>query len=69
MRAIPVEDAIFGKSTIRADGRVIHNMYLFETKAPAESHETWDLLRLKNTIPAERAFRPIADGGCPMIHA
>ncbi|OYV33723.1 MAG: ABC transporter permease [Rhodospirillales bacterium 20-64-7] len=69
MRAIPVEDVIFGTSTIRPDGRVIHNMYLFEVKQPSESKETWDLLRLKDTIPADRAFRPMAEDGCPMIHA
>jgi len=68
MRQIPVEDAIFGKSTIRDDGRVIHNMYLFEAKSPSQSKETWDLVQLKDTIPADRAFRPIAQGGCPMIH-
>ena len=68
MRQIPVEDAIFGKSTIRDDGRVIHNMYLFEAKSPNQSKETWDLVQLKDTIPADRAFRPIAQGGCPMIH-
>jgi branched-chain amino acid transport system substrate-binding protein len=69
MREIPVEDGIFGKSTIRDDGRVIHNMYLFDAKSPAQSKETWDLVQLKDTIPAERAFRPINEGRCPMIHA
>ena len=48
MRQIPVEDAIFGKSTIRDDGRVIHNMYLFDAKSPAQSKETWDLVQLKD---------------------
>ncbi|MFL5253654.1 MAG: ABC transporter substrate-binding protein [Rhodopila sp.] len=69
MREIPVEDVIFGKSTIRDDGRVIHNMYLFDAKSPAQSKETWDLVQLKDTIPAERAFRPVNEGRCPMIHA
>jgi branched-chain amino acid transport system substrate-binding protein len=44
-------------------------MYLFEAKSPAQSKEPWDLVQLKDTIPAERAFRPINEGGCPMIHA
>jgi branched-chain amino acid transport system substrate-binding protein len=69
MREIPVADTIFGKSTIRDDGRVIHPMYLFDAKSPAQSKETWDLVQLKNTIPAARAFRPIDEGRCPMIHA
>ncbi len=69
MRKIPVEDVIYGKSIIREDGRVIHAMYLFEAKSPAQSKETWDLVQLKDTIPMERAFRPINEGGCPMIHA
>jgi branched-chain amino acid transport system substrate-binding protein len=68
MRAIPIDDPIFGKSTIRIDGRVIHNMYLFEVKSPAESKETWDVLRLVSTVPAEQAFRPLADGNCPLVH-
>lgn len=69
MKAIPVEDVIFGRSAIRDDGRVIHDMYLFEVKSPAESKEPWDLLKLKSTIPADRAFRPISEGHCPLIHA
>lgn len=69
MRSIPVQDVIFGKSTIRIDGRVIHPIYLFEVKSPAESKETWDILRLVDTVPADRAFRPLNEGGCPMVHA
>jgi branched-chain amino acid transport system substrate-binding protein len=69
MRQIPVEDVIFGKSVIREDGRVIHNMYLFEAKSPAQSKETWDLVQLKATIPIDQAFRPMNQGNCPMIHA
>lgn len=69
MKDIPVQDPIFGTSTIRDDGRVVHDMYLFEAKAPAESKEKWDLVRFKSKIPAAEAFRPINEGGCPMIHA
>ena len=67
MRATPPEDVIFGKSSIRADGRVIHPIHLFEAKTPAESKEPWDLFKLKATIPAEQAFRPMKDGLCPMV--
>ncbi len=69
MRSIPVEDPIYGKSTIRADGRVIHDMHLFEVKSPAESRSPWDFYTLKGTVPAEQAFRPLADGKCPLVRA
>lgn len=67
MRSIPVEDAIFGSSTIRADGRVTHNIYLFEAKRPSETKDPWDVLTLKATVPGDRAFRPLDAGGCPMV--
>ena len=69
MRADPPEDAIFGRSEIREDGRVIHPIHLFEAKTPNESKGPWDLLRLIDTIPTDQAFRPIKEGGCPMIKA
>lgn len=68
MKAIPIQDAIYGTSVIREDGRVIHNMYLFEAKAPAESKEEWDVLKLKSTIPMDQAFRPLAEDKCPLVH-
>ncbi|MGP8121076.1 MAG: ABC transporter permease, partial [Xanthobacteraceae bacterium] len=49
------------------DGRVTHPMYLFEVKKPEESKYPYDYYKLVATIPAEQAFRPIAEGGCPMI--
>ena len=69
MKAIPIQDQIFGKSEIRDDGRVIHAMYLFEAKAPSESKEEWDVAKVKSTIPMDKAFRPINEGKCPMIRA
>ncbi len=69
MRSIPVEDPIFGKSVIRPDGRVIHALYLFEVKSPAQSKGPWDYYNLRRTIPMDQAFRPLADGHCPMIKA
>ena len=67
MKANPTDDPLFGKGTVRADGRKVHPMYLFEVKAPAESKGPWDLYRLLDTIPAEQAFRPLAEGGCPLV--
>ncbi len=67
MKEIPTDDPLFGKGTIRPDGRKIHPMYLFEAKAPSESKGEWDLYKLLETIPAEQAFRPMSEGGCPMV--
>ena len=69
MKAMPTEDDCFGPGSIRADGRVLHPAYLFEAKRPAESKGGWDLLRLVATTPADQAFRPLAEGRCPLVHA
>ena len=68
MKATPTDDPVYGKGTIRADGRKIHPVYLVEVKSPAESKGEWDLLKVRTTIPAEQAFRPMADGGCPLVN-
>jgi branched-chain amino acid transport system substrate-binding protein len=67
MKSTPTDDKLFGKGTVRADGRKIHPMYLFEVKTPAESKGPWDLYKLRATIPADEAFRPLKDGGCPLV--
>jgi branched-chain amino acid transport system substrate-binding protein len=67
MKEIPTDDPLFGKGTIRADGRKIHDMYLFEVKKPAESKGPWDYYNLRATIPAAEAFRPLKDGNCPLV--
>src|SRR5258705_7209351 len=66
MKAIPTDDALFGKGYIRADGRKIHPLYLLEVKKPDESLSKWDLLKVVATIPGEDAFRPEKAGGCPL---
>jgi len=68
MRALPAEDDAFGHGTVRQDGRVIHDFHLFQVKAPAESNGPWDLYKLISTVPAADAFRPMSDGGCPLVH-
>ena len=60
-------DRLFGDLTVRPDGRAIHPIYLFEVKKPAESKGAYDYYKLVDTIPADQAFRPLADGGCPMV--
>ena len=67
MKEMPTDDPLFGKGMIRADGRHIHDMYLFEVKKPAESKYPWDYYKLRATIPADEAFRPLKDGGCPLV--
>jgi branched-chain amino acid transport system substrate-binding protein len=67
MKLLPTEDKLFGKGTVREDGRHIHPMYLFEAKKPSESAEAWDYYKLRTTIPAEEAFRPLDKGDCPLI--
>jgi branched-chain amino acid transport system substrate-binding protein len=67
MKEMPTDDKLFGKGTIRVDGRKIHDMYLFEVKKPEESKAPWDYYKLRATIPAAEAFRPLAEGGCPLV--
>jgi branched-chain amino acid transport system substrate-binding protein len=69
MKAMPTEDKLFGPGSVRADGRVLHPMYLFEVKSPEESKYPWDYYKLLRTIPADQAFRPLNDGGCPLVHS
>jgi branched-chain amino acid transport system substrate-binding protein len=67
MKEMPTDDQLFGKGTIRPDGRKIHDMYLFEVKKPSESKGPWDYYKLRSTIPAAQAFRPIEQGECPLV--
>ena len=67
MKALPTDDPLFGKGYIRADGRKIHPAYLFEVKSPEESKYPGDVYKLRATIPAEEAFRPLKDGNCPIV--
>ncbi len=67
MKAVPTDDDCFGVGSIRADGRVIHPAYLFGVKSPAESKYPGDLYKVLATTPADKAFRPIADGHCAMV--
>jgi branched-chain amino acid transport system substrate-binding protein len=67
MRATPVNDFFAKNGKIRIDGRMVHDMYLFEVKKPAESKGEWDLYKLIATVPADEAFRPLDKGGCPLV--
>ncbi len=67
MKEMPTDDPLFGKGTVRADGRKIHPAYLFEVKKPSESKGPWDYYKVRATIPADQAFRPLKDGECPLV--
>ncbi|HEY1979054.1 MAG TPA: ABC transporter substrate-binding protein [Xanthobacteraceae bacterium] len=67
MKEIPTDDPLFGKGSIRIDGRKIHPAYLFEVKKPEESKYPGDYYKLRATIPAEEAFRPLKDDNCPLV--
>ena len=67
MKKLPTDDPLFGKGMIRVDGRKIHPAYLFEVKKPSESKGPWDYYKLQQTIPADKAFRPLNEGGCYLV--
>ena len=67
MRDAPIDDAFTTGGHIRADGLMVHDMYLFEVKKPAESREPWDYYRLRTTVPAEQAFAPLSASKCPLV--
>jgi branched-chain amino acid transport system substrate-binding protein len=64
MKALPTDDPLFGKGHILANGRKIHDVYVFQVKAPEESKSHWDLYNLSATIPGDQAFLTLAQSGC-----
>ncbi len=67
MKQIPIEDEVLNNASIREDGRVVSDVYLFEVKTPAESKSEWDLYNLRATLGPDRAWRSLAEGGCPLV--
>lgn len=67
MRATPINDFFAKNGHIRIDGRMVHDMYLFQVKKPEESKGEWDLYKLITTVPGDEAFRPLDKGGCPLV--
>jgi len=67
MKAMPTDDPLFGHGTIRADGRKVHPMLLLQVKSPSESKSEWDVFKTVATIEADKAFRPLKDGDCPLV--
>ncbi len=69
MKQLPIEDDVLAHAHLREDGRVVSDVYLFQVKRPSESHGPWDLYDLRATVGPDRAWRPMADGGCPLVHS
>jgi branched-chain amino acid transport system substrate-binding protein len=67
MKELPTEDALFGKGSVRADGRKMHDMYLFEVKKPAESKGPWDYYKQVAVLKADEAFKPLSESECPLV--
>ena len=67
MRATPVNDIFATGGYIREDGRMVHDMYFVQIKAPAESKDPWDLVKIIKTIPGDEAFRPLSESECPLL--
>jgi branched-chain amino acid transport system substrate-binding protein len=67
MRELPVRDAFTDNGVLREDGRMVHSMFLFEVKKPEESKGPWDYYKILAEVPGDQAFRPLKDGGCPLI--
>jgi len=67
MKKSPIDDPLFGHVVIRADGRATHAMYVFKVKSPQQSKSRYDVYDVIETIPPEAAFRPLDQGGCPLV--
>ena len=64
---MPTDDPLFGRGSIRADGRRLSPVYVFQVKVPAESTGRYDAYRLVREVPLEEAYRPLEQGGCPLV--
>src|SRR6266568_442115 len=67
MKELPTDDPLFGKGRVRMDGRKLHPAYLVEVKKPSESKGPYDYYKIRATIPADQAFRPLNEGGCSLV--
>lgn len=67
MKKLPINDFMTKDGKVREDGRVIRDMYLMQAKAPEESKGEWDLVKMVATVPGSEAFRPLNEGGCPLV--
>ena len=68
MRELPVNDFYVKNGHVREDGRLVHDMLFVQVKTPAESKGPWDYYKILGIVPGDQAFRPMAEGGCPLVH-
>ncbi len=69
MKRLPTDEDLLGRGRIREDGRNIHDVHLFSSKAPGAVRDSWDICNLMRTTPGKQAFRPMGEGGCPLVQA
>jgi len=67
MHETPVHDMFAENGKVRADGRMVHDMYVMQVKSPQESKYPWDYYKILKTIPGDEAFRPLAESECPLV--
>jgi branched-chain amino acid transport system substrate-binding protein len=67
MREMPINDFFAKGGRIREDGRMVHDMYVYEVKKPSESKGEWDYYKLRSVIPGDEAFRPLSESACPLV--
>jgi branched-chain amino acid transport system substrate-binding protein len=67
MREIPIDDFFASQGVLRADGRMVHDMYLVQVKTPTESKYAWDYYKVVKSVPGEQAFRPLSESECPLV--
>ena len=67
MKAMPADDPLFGTGRVREDGKYVHTEYVWQSKTVAESKGPWDYFKKTATIPADDAFKPMSEGGCPLV--
>jgi branched-chain amino acid transport system substrate-binding protein len=68
MKATPTDDILFGKGSVRADGRKMHDAFLLEVKKPGDSKSDWDVAKILAKVPADQAFRPLSESPCPLVN-
>ena len=67
LRSMPIQDAFARNASLRADGKLIHDMYLVSVKSPSESKEPWDYYNIVKTVPGDQAFNPLSESACPLV--
>ena len=67
MREMPIQDVFTKTGKLREDGMMVHDMYLFQVKAPSESKAPWDYYKVISTVPADKAFLPLSESPCPLV--